>query len=185
MSKVKQNRRQRDDHIVECVLAGRPEEIDPIAKKNFLRELPDPEGWEVPVGTLVPFRFMPKPTAGVLCDAARYPLSAEGQAATRVFSPERREAISEGIAVATRDERMAFQIAWIEAITKDPGLVDFDDCPGWFEYEVLHSDGRSVIAVMLVRGYSFTEVRHTLAGFFADSAALAAWFDARGIVLRE
>lgn len=185
MSRVLQNRQHRDNHIVECVLAGRPQDIDPIAKRNFLRELPSVDSWEAPAGTLVPFRCMPRPTPAVLSVAFRDETSAENFAASRALTPERREAIYESRAIATKDECMAFRLAWIEAIMADHLQVDFDDCPGWFEFEVCHSDGRSAIAVMLVRGYCFTEVRHTLAGFFADSTAVAAWLDARGISLRE
>jgi hypothetical protein len=184
LSKVKQNREQRDNHIVECVLAGKPEAIDPIAKKNFLRELGDPDGWGAPHGTLVPFRAIPKPDAGALGSANRYPGSAEAIAAARVFSPDRQTAISEERAVATRDECMAFRLAWIEAIMEDPCLLDFDDCPGWHQFEVAHSDGRTAIAVVFVSGYCFTFISRRLAGFFADSAALSEWLDSRGLALR-
>lgn len=185
MSRGLQNRQHRDNHIVECVLAGKPQSIDPIAKKNFRRDLSGILDWATPAGTLVPFRIMPKPTAEVLYIASENEESAEQMAALRVFSPARREAIEEGTAVATRDECMAFRLAWIEAIMRNPELLDAESAPGWYEVEVQHSDGRSVIAVVLVSGYCFTGVRQTLAGFFADSAALAAWLDARGLALRE
>lgn len=185
MSELLRNREQRDNHIVECVLAGRPDAIERTAKDNFRRELVNLLDGAIPRGILVPFRNIPKPTARVLYLASEYDEGAEQLAALRVFSPERREAIEQGRAIATKDECMAFQLVWIEAIMANTDLLDAEEFPGWFEVSVHHSDGRYVFAVVLVRGYCFTEVRHTLAGFFADSNALAAWLDSRGIALRE
>jgi hypothetical protein len=170
----------RDNHIVECVLAGTPELINPIAKKNFLRDsvnLEDPR----PDGTLVPFEQIPEPCAGVLFSSRQYPESAENLAAELVFSPERRAEIEEEAATATKDEIMAYQLAWIDEIVANPGLIDYDVCPGWFEVGVSHSDGRKVCAIVFLSGYAFSSIRVRVAGFFPDSAAAKTWLESKGI----
>lgn len=180
MPRVRQNRTERDNHIVECVLAGTPELINPIAKKNFLRDsvnLDDPR----PDGTLVPFEQIPEPCAGVLCTARQYPDSAENLAADLVFSPERREEIEEEEATATKDGIMAYQLAWIDEIVANPDLIDYDECPGWFEFGVSHSDGRGVCAIVFLSGYAFSPIRVRVGGFFPDSAAAKAWLESKGI----
>jgi hypothetical protein len=165
---------------VECVLAGTPELINPIARKNFLRDyvnLDDPR----PDGTLVPFGQIPEPCAGLLRASRDYPDSAENLAAEIVFSPERREEIEEEAAAATKDEIMAYQLAWIDEIVANPDLIDYDECPGWFEIGVSHSDGREVRAIVFLSGYSFSSIRARVAGFFPDSAAAKAWLESKGI----
>jgi hypothetical protein len=76
---------------------------------------------------------------------------------------ERLEALSDG-ADPTDDELREYQDAVIRSV-KD-GSADYDIFPAYWLHRLKHTDGREVIAMITVKGYSFSGVQSRFEGLF-------------------
>jgi hypothetical protein len=179
MPRVQQNRIARNNHIVEYTLAGKQNQIDETARLNFLRDHRSKELFTDPDGVLIPFSAIP-PLDGTILRASRhYPHSPES-AAARVLTVPRMVAILSG-ATPTAEETMAFQLAWIAAVTNDPTVLDNDEYPAYCGFGIRHSDGRIAFALYLVSGYTRPQLLRRFCGFFASKSDEMAFLDRKGI----
>ncbi len=78
---------------------------------------------------------------------------------------------------------MQFQLAWIDAASRDAGSLDHDRFPAIVTLEVRHTDGRCVFALYLTSGYELLRIRRRFCGFFASRSDLFAFLDRKGIPL--
>lgn len=183
MPRVRQNRAARHNHIVEFTLAGRQDEIDPTARMNFLRDYRADDYFAHPEWTLVPFRALPIPDAATLRYARRYPSTQEGRAAGSLALQRVRDILREDSA-PTEDETMQFQLAWIDAATRDASTLDHERFPAIVTLEVRHTDGRCVYALYLTAGYDLLRITRRFCGFFASRSDMFAFLDRKGIPLQ-
>lgn len=81
------------------------------------------------------------------------------------LTAERFEALTKG-AEPTAGERQAYRAIIIGQV--EDGTADADVIPGYYIYELRHSDRRKVFALETVTGYSFSGVENKFHGLFAS-----------------
>jgi hypothetical protein len=182
MPRVQQNRVARDNHIVEYTLAGKQNRIDETARLNFLRDRRSDELFTDPDGVLIPFPAIPELNVVTLRSARHHPHSPEA-AAVKVLTGRRVAAMLIDNSQPTPEESMAFQLAWIAAVTSDPTVLDNDEYPAYCSFGIRHSDGRLALALYLVSGYTRPRLQRRFCGFFASEFAEMAFLDKKGIAI--
>jgi hypothetical protein len=82
------------------------------------------------------------------------------------------------------EELELFRAAWLHWAGHS-SEADSDVIPGFVTVKVNHSDGRSCYGLLLIRGYSFTEIREEFHGLFRDGEAVLKYVRALGYIGAE
>jgi hypothetical protein len=99
------------------------------------------------------------------------------------FVPEERvDALADG-AEPTQDERGEYRNRVISEV--EGGTFDWDVIPGYYIYNLRHTDGREVFALETVTGYSFSGVDNTFHGLFSSAEDALNDLSRCGLVVRR
>ena len=79
--------------------------------------------------------------------------------------PESRLTMLEEGEAPTDEEVKLFREVWLDAMLLE-GEADADYIPGYIWHVLRHTDGRTCIAAILAKGYSFSGVEYKWFGFF-------------------
>lgn len=169
---------QACDNVVELVLAGRRNKVTPEDKRAILRMFRHESLYADFDFYLAPFDSFPEPESCWLSDPWY------GELALRVMSAQRIEAIIREEEAPTADERMLFQLAFVEVVTQDPSMLDARECLGCSVFCIRHSDGhRAIHCLISTAGYRFTGVRRKFHGFYATKREMEAHLDRIGLAI--